>query len=725
MAKELTGVKLYVDWTAAQERANIATGAKSGGQQGEALATSLGKISKWFTDIENTGIFGNNVELTDTTYTFTNGTDGSFSVISDATGATSQTVRVLPTTAVADKGKVLMVNASGAPVYTEQAWIENTVDNLTNYYRKYVSGTTEKNASTYSAEEIDSMVSTIPRFAIEVVQALPTQDISDTTIYLVSNSGSGTNVYDEYIHVNNNWELIGTTEVDLTNYVQTTDVTTGESGVGTFKVKNTTITVYGLGNSAGLDVTDSTTGITASSTDSTVATAKAVFDFVDAIDTGVSSVSGTTGQIEVDTTTGDVTVNLADTAVTAGNYGSASAVTEGDTTGGTVNVPTFTVDAKGRITAASNTTVTLAGNDKTTQTTITGDNLYYPLLMGNTGAATGGSGAITTTTETAGTKKTGRLYAQVGTDGVTTLHSDIFVGLAATHATATNDNKLATTAFVHNVVDALDTGVTSVSGTSGRTTVTPAGGTGNVAVDLATVTVSTSDTNASFKKLTVDGYGRVTGTAAVTAADVRGLTPYTGTAGQITVGNDGAIGLTTAGTAVTDGFKKITTDAYGRVTATSDVAASDVKGLTGIDMVGATASAAGTKGMVPAPAAGDEGKFLTGAGTWATPENDNTTYTLSGTTTSGTNLVVTLTPSSGAATTATIPTFTGATASAAGAIGLVPAAASGDTNKWLKSNGTWTTLPITNTYTAGDTTQAITAKVLDDVLADLIIHCTA
>lgn len=35
------------------------------------------------------------------------------------------------------------------------------------------------------------------------------------------------------------------------------------------------------------------------------------------------------------------------------------------------------------------------------------------------------------------------------------------------------------------------------------------------------------------------------------------------------------------------------------------------------DMTGATASAAGTHGLVPAPAAGDENKFLTGSGAWA------------------------------------------------------------------------------------------------------------
>lgn len=37
------------------------------------------------------------------------------------------------------------------------------------------------------------------------------------------------------------------------------------------------------------------------------------------------------------------------------------------------------------------------------------------------------------------------------------------------------------------------------------------------------------------------------------------------------------------------------------------------------DMTGATAEAAGSGGLVPAPGAGDEGKFLGGDGTWKTP----------------------------------------------------------------------------------------------------------
>ena len=44
-------------------------------------------------------------------------------------------------------------------------------------------------------------------------------------------------------------------------------------------------------------------------------------------------------------------------------------------------------------------------------------------------------------------------------------------------------------------------------------------------------------------------------------------------------------------------------------------------------MKGASASAAGAAGLAPAPAAGAQGKYLRGDGTWQTPPDTNTTYT--------------------------------------------------------------------------------------------------
>lgn len=63
---------------------------------------------------------------------------------------------------------------------------------------------------------INSAISGITGISFEVVSTLPASGTAGT-IYLVSNGGSGTNVYDEYIYYNNAWEKIGSTAADFTN----------------------------------------------------------------------------------------------------------------------------------------------------------------------------------------------------------------------------------------------------------------------------------------------------------------------------------------------------------------------------------------------------------------------------------------------------------------------------------------------------------------------------
>ena len=70
----------------------------------------------------------------------------------------------------------------------------------------------------YTKEEVDNMISVIPKFAIAVVNELPTEDISTTTVYLLpNNSGETSNLYDEYIYTTQ-WEKLGTQTVDLSDY---------------------------------------------------------------------------------------------------------------------------------------------------------------------------------------------------------------------------------------------------------------------------------------------------------------------------------------------------------------------------------------------------------------------------------------------------------------------------------------------------------------------------
>lgn len=93
-------------------------------------------------------------------------------------------------------------------------FITKSVNDLVNYYNK-----TEIDGKITT---INNNISAIPKFAIEVVENLPTTDISSTTIYLKKTSTTETgNLYTEYIYANNAWEELGTQTLDLSGYVTT------------------------------------------------------------------------------------------------------------------------------------------------------------------------------------------------------------------------------------------------------------------------------------------------------------------------------------------------------------------------------------------------------------------------------------------------------------------------------------------------------------------------
>lgn len=82
-------------------------------------------------------------------------------------------------------------------------------------------------SETYSKEEVQSLINTISSLNIIVVDTLPETDISTVALYLVPNNISvNKNVYDEYVYTNGNWEKIGSTQADLSNYYSKTEIDT-------------------------------------------------------------------------------------------------------------------------------------------------------------------------------------------------------------------------------------------------------------------------------------------------------------------------------------------------------------------------------------------------------------------------------------------------------------------------------------------------------------------
>lgn len=79
-------------------------------------------------------------------------------------------------------------------------------------------------------KEIASAVSGVIQIDYSVVEALPSTG-KKGVIYLVANSGSGNNIYDEYIYINSKFEKLGSREMDLSSYAKKTDIPTKVSSL--------------------------------------------------------------------------------------------------------------------------------------------------------------------------------------------------------------------------------------------------------------------------------------------------------------------------------------------------------------------------------------------------------------------------------------------------------------------------------------------------------------
>ena len=70
--------------------------------------------------------------------------------------------------------------------------------------------------SYYDKTEVDNMISTIPKFSIKVVDELPTENISPTTIYLLRVDGD--DHFQEWVYIDGEWDKLGDGNIDLSGY---------------------------------------------------------------------------------------------------------------------------------------------------------------------------------------------------------------------------------------------------------------------------------------------------------------------------------------------------------------------------------------------------------------------------------------------------------------------------------------------------------------------------
>ena len=191
-------VDVTVTFNDATSRTNIVSGEK--------LTTLFGKISKWFTDLKTVAFTGNYNDLNNTPTIPTKVTD-----LSDASEYTT-------TTQVNS-----MITGKGYQTATD---VNNAID-----VKGYQTATQVNSAIISKGYQTEAQVTTLINNAMADISGIEYQVVGDlpTTgeagvIYLVSNSGTNPNAYDEYIYVGGKFEKIGSTETDLSGYMKTTDM---------------------------------------------------------------------------------------------------------------------------------------------------------------------------------------------------------------------------------------------------------------------------------------------------------------------------------------------------------------------------------------------------------------------------------------------------------------------------------------------------------------------
>lgn len=116
---------------------------------------------------------------------------------------------------------------------------------------------TDSALSAAQGKVLKDLIDAITSFSYEVVQTLPASG-QNGKIYLVpidESGGPSDNYYEEYIWVNNAWEMIGTTEMDLTNYVQFSALATVATS-GNYTDLSNTPTVPSVVQTTGASTTD-------------------------------------------------------------------------------------------------------------------------------------------------------------------------------------------------------------------------------------------------------------------------------------------------------------------------------------------------------------------------------------------------------------------------------------------------------------------------------------
>ena len=114
-------------------------------------------------------------------------------------------------TAIGEKANASDIPTKTSDLTNDSGYITKTVENLTNYYLK---------SELYTQKEVNEIIGNINRLDSKIVDTLPTENISTTTIYLIK--VGDTSNYTQHMYIDSAWAELGTTQIDLTDYYNKT-----------------------------------------------------------------------------------------------------------------------------------------------------------------------------------------------------------------------------------------------------------------------------------------------------------------------------------------------------------------------------------------------------------------------------------------------------------------------------------------------------------------------
>lgn len=168
-------------------------------------------------------------------------------------------------------------------------------------------------ATTYSSSKITELIQGLG-FDTEVVLELPATG-NPQTIYLIAKDDAETNnIYDEYIYTQNDWEKIGSTSTDLTQYYTKSEADTLLAG------KQQTLTA-----GTGIDITDGVISSTGGGTELSAGTNISI------VDNGINALGYTYGSTLNSVKMGESLNASGRNSVVVGQYNRSRTTSSGDT----------------------------------------------------------------------------------------------------------------------------------------------------------------------------------------------------------------------------------------------------------------------------------------------------------------------------------------------------------------------------------------------------------